>query len=219
MLTLTFDTRGSDCVYVDPPIPFFKKCIAAVIVILGVIFVPAIIGGSVLLAAAIGNLLGSLISPVVGFILAALLVIVALYYSFISAVLIIALIGSFLRKKVFGTLGYFKNGLYKKDDTRLLECFNINDQLIRTIDLNLYNVLVSTNAGESVQLCVRSKEGEIINLASVFNSPFQTFNPWSTPPGRKGMQTYPADEMFAEFNSIKLVRDGVEIENKGYFTF
>lgn len=226
MLSLVFDTRASKVVYVDPPISFLRKCVGVVIVVLGVLLSVLISGGVIILAGSVGNLLGELINPNLGIVLAGALILVAVYYSFIASVIFIASVAFFLRKKVYKTLGYFKNEYFEKTDNRLLECFDLDAKLIQAINIDEYSILVSRRVGEGMELFLQSKSGDTINLADIFNSPFRLFHPRSTRPGFRpnddkssSIRTYPADEMFADFNKTTLIKDGVEMKEIASFPF
>lgn len=225
MLSLVFDTNSSKLVYVDPPISFFKKITGAVIIVMSALITFAVSIILNIFAGAMGNWLGGLINPTLGSVLAFIFLLIALYYSFISSIIFVAYIVLFARKRIFKTLGYFKNGYFDEKDSRMLEFCNMDGVVIQTIDLSVYSVLVSRKINDGMELLVQSGEGNTINLVDIFNSQYHLFNPRSAQPGKgvrrdnRSMQTYPADEMFAQWNKMKLVKDGVETQVEQPYLF
>ncbi|MES2087857.1 MAG: hypothetical protein V4467_02580 [Patescibacteria group bacterium] len=210
MLSLNFDTRNNNTVYIAQRTTTLKTVVCAVILTFISIVCLILFCLLVVLSAAFGGWLGGLMNETLRGILALLFILPAVYYGFIGSVVVIAYVGFLIRSKILNTYGYFRNGYFSKDNNRILECCKLDGSLITSIDLNTYSILESKKdvGSENVELYLVANDGKKISLASIFTQDFNNFDPWTGAPGESAAKSYPTDEMFVLWNNIELKKDG-----------
>jgi hypothetical protein len=211
MLTLDFDTKNGNRVYVmEQPTPL-QQVIIGITVILSFL----VLAGLMKYSVKFGPWIGQYINHVFAVILGILIPLIAL----IVGILIVAGAFQFVRFKILTCYGFFT---IQKD--RILEIHKKwNTNVEKEVELKTYSYVNSMSIPGGYQIELSTSNGEKLNILSLL-APYNNVTPLSqdakTPKtigsGRhshiKRPKPYPTDELFASWLEIDLMRGGQKVD-------
>jgi hypothetical protein len=211
MLTLDFDTKNGNRVYVmEQPTPA-QQLIIGTTVIMSFVFLV----GLMKVSFKFGPWIGQHLNYTVALILEVLVPMVAL----VVGVLAVAAAFQFVRFKILTCYGFFT--IQKEHILEIHKKWDTNAE--KEIDLKLYNQVKSTSTSDGYQIELSSANNEgldIISLLAPYNNiaPFSNDakDPKSVKVGKRTIikrpRQYPTDELFASWLEVDLIRDGQKVD-------